>query len=1582
MTIRERARGGHGNVSSQEKKDISLVEQTFEYSNKLAVGIFKCPLVVGYEDDMAERERKERDRMSEMETVNQSGVGLHRSITVGVNEEQAYGLSFKARDASSRVESLVPHPITPCRHNIGGDEINEVDWYGADGSRRQPTPLERSSDSGKLINGMACRADEEMGRIAPYPDVLIEIGDVLMEISDEGEAGVNSIAAGVNVDGCMWDRGSDPPSALGASEELVKGGMVDAEDYHIGRVGREGEERERCEGEVRRGVSEKHGERRRGMTLSEIDMCESAMDNPTSKKKEVKMMLTVNAMVNGETLPAMHDTGAEVSVIELKWATKMGMKILPMESTLRILNPNGVPFVCQGVAKEKLLIGENWRSCTLMVVQDLDVPLLLGQDFLAEHEVTLNCGQGIVWYGNELIPTLPVRKQTRKLYRATNGVGLTLEQPLTLAPGQAATVRCVVMENTQRWCSGWTWVVNPMGIVQREVGMTIPEALVEYHGGGGVILAVVNFSTEERTLGCDTLIGSLKTIPREVIIRSVRTSEGSVEASVQRVDDDKAKHKEENLLKFKKTLEEKYMENECLTREQRDEFTLLLMKYESVLQAEQLGTVKSTVFDINVEGAKPIRQRDRRWSQVELAVMKKEIETLTKMGLIEPASGEWASRIVMVTKKDGSTRMCVDFRAVNQLCKMDAYPTPLVERTLDQLNGSHWYTSFDAEKGYYQVAMTERAKEISAFRCPFGYFHFTKMPFGMKNAGATFQRMMDMVLQGLTWQCCMVFVDDVVVYSKTWEDHLRDVGLVLQKFMEFGITLNLKKCLLARNQLPFLGHVVSQEGIKPDPAKVSKVKDFLRPTSVTGLRSFLGMTGQLRKFVKDYAAIARPLNQMLSEARSPVWKGGSVWTSEEEQSFEKLKEAVTEEAFLAHPDFEMPFVLWCDASDYGAGAVLTQEKGGVSRPVAYASAVFNKAQRNYSTTQREGLAVVWATTHYRSYIHGVPTIVVTDHSALTWILSVREPTSRLARWTMALMDYDLTFVHRPGKANVIADALSRLKSRELNPEDPETRSDLLEPIFVGRIRAKVNPKTVMHNDGVVEGDALDEWRKAQRTDPTWKHMVSFLETEIIPGDDACARWISVRSDEFVMLNNLLCKVKVVKERGVLTSKVQVVVPRVMMGRILSRFHEDMAEGGHMGSARLYAKLRERYWWPRMYQDTIDWVASCIPCQRIGKTTAQKSNIGGHVVGEQPLDCIAMDLLAMPESWAGNKYVMVVMDYATRYAIAVPVKDKTAKTVAEALIQQVLLVHGPARRLLSDNGTEFKNQVVAELCRMTNMGRVFTTPYNPQCDGMVERFNRTLLKMVGCYVDEGQKNWDVQLPWLIFAYNTSHSTSHGTTPFELMFGRKVNTTIDLEMEANSRGIRVGEAKLLINDHVHEMRKRAASIIAQNLQQGEITANKHRREPPVFNSGDVVWLHTPWKLDQGAKRKLAPKWRGPYVVVTRIPPVNLRIRPVGSSEKASTVHVDRVKPFRMRSLINGSVETVSENGEVEHEVNPKTKRQSDKYDVEKVGGHRFINGNMQFLLHWKGYNEPTWVQESDMQCHSLVERYFQSNPSLVA
>jgi hypothetical protein len=254
--------------------------------------------------------------------------------------------------------------------------------------------------------------------------------------------------------------------------------------------------------------------------------------------------------------------------------------------------------------------------------------------------------------------------------------------------------------------------------------------------------------------------------------------------------------------------------------------------------------------------------------------MKEQIDMLQKMGMIEESDSDWASRLVLVTKKDGSTRVCVDYREVNKLTKRDAYPAPQIEQTLDQLRRAKHFSSLDGEKGYYQVKMTNHAKEVTAFRSPFGLFQFTRMPFGVTNAPAVFQRLMDKVLRGLTWKCCMVYLDDVVIYSESWEEHLHHLDLVLQRIGDANITLNAKKCDIAQSSLKFLGHVVSEEGIKPDGDRATAIQGIETPTDVTGVRSFLGMTNQFRKFIRSYADMARPLNAVATEANRPQWKAG------------------------------------------------------------------------------------------------------------------------------------------------------------------------------------------------------------------------------------------------------------------------------------------------------------------------------------------------------------------------------------------------------------------------------------------------------------------------------------------------------------------------------------------------------------------------------------------------------------------------------------------------------------------------------------------------------------------------------------
>jgi len=977
----------------------------------------------------------------------------------------------------------------------------------------------------------------------------------------------------------------------------------------------------------------------------------------------------------------------------------------------------------------------------------------------------------------------------------------------------------------------------------------------------------------------------------------------------------------------------------------------MLYGFVDTLCSKKIGMVNDTVMDVDVQGAPPIQVRDRRWTPKELVTIKAEIDMMLGIHVIEPSTSDWANRLVMVPKKDGTIRTCVDFRGVNNLCKKDAYPSPNVQDTLERLKGAKWFSSFDAEKGYYQFDMTERAKDLTAFRSPLGLFRFTRMPFGLKNAGAVFNRTMNKALAGLLRKCCMVFVDDIVVYSETWEQHVKDVESVLKKMKE--------------------SHIVTKDGIKPDPAKIEAVRAFERPETKKQMRSFLGLTGYLRRFIRNYSAIAAPLVATTTDKGQYRWRKQRVWGDQEIKAFEELKNKLTEDDVLAYPDYEKPFLVVCDASNRGAGAMLAQvDDNNAERPIAYASCTFNKAQKNYSATEKEGLAVVWATAHFRPYIHGVPAVVVTDHSALTWIMTVKDPPQRLARWVMSLMDYDLTFIHRKGKDNIVADALSRLKRKGEVTDEPEEDKDVEGDVVVINAVALEGDVTQAALDETFNKE-IKEWRSCQEEEEQYGAMIKWLEDGIRPHDEDTWEWISMHEDRYVIQDGLLKYVEVVSRGKSCTVNTMVVVPRSKVFGLIAKCHESPLIGAHQGTKRLYPKIRERFWWPRMYTDIEEQVASCTICMSVGKATAKKSKIGGHGVGGNPFEYIAMDLLSLPVSYLGNKYAMVVMDYHSRYAMVAPLKTKEASEVAQTLLEKVIMVYGPPQKLLTDNGGEFKNKIMQQLCQSLKIKKKFTSPYNPQADGMVERFNRTLVRMLACYIEPNQRNWDLVLPMMVYAYNTTSCSAHGLSPFEIVFGRKANSSMDIDGVGDQES--TGGYDKDIKDYVN-------FLTAEGKQKQRSNADKKRREPPQYKPGDVIWISSHVKLEDGARRKLRRLWKGPCVVIKMAGDVNVRVKEIASNHPNFVVHVDGTKPFKLAGKtanVHWAVEKIQPDKEVVSDTDDEDLNQDmddQLWEVEAVTSHRFKEGRLQFKVKWAGWREETWEDEGKMDCYSMVEEYF--------
>lgn len=460
---------------------------------------------------------------------------------------------------------------------------------------------------------------------------------------------------------------------------------------------------------------------------------------------------------------------------------------------------------------------------------------------------------------------------------------------------------------------------------------------------------------------------------------------------------------------------------ESLDSNQKEEVRKLLAGNSDLFSwsRSELSTTNATTHRIKVHGD-PIRQRPYRLGKVEEDFVKKELDELLAMGFIEPSSGEWAAPIVVVPKKGEKLRLCIDYRKLNMITVKESYPIPRIEESLEALGGASVFSSLDLMSGYWQVPIQEEDRPKTGFVSKFGSYQWRVMPFGLCNAPATFQRLMDATLRKYTWQSCLVYIDDIIVFSRSFDDHLVDLNNIFNALRGANLKLNPEKCKFAEAEVLYLGHVVSKEGIKVDQNLTSAVRDFPRPQDVQQVRSFLGLANYYRKFIQNFAKVVEPITK-LTRKNVPF-----LWSRDQESAFTVIKEKLTSAPTLAMPNFkEGNFVVQTDASDVALGAVLSNQVGGEERPVSFKSRLLNKHERNYSVNEKECLAIMWALEEFRPYVLGRKFLLETDSSALVWLQRKDDPNRKFKRWIMDLQEYDFDIRHRKGELNGNADALSR-----------------------------------------------------------------------------------------------------------------------------------------------------------------------------------------------------------------------------------------------------------------------------------------------------------------------------------------------------------------------------------------------------------------------------------------------------------------------------------------------------------------------------------------------------------------------------
>ena len=433
------------------------------------------------------------------------------------------------------------------------------------------------------------------------------------------------------------------------------------------------------------------------------------------------------------------------------------------------------------------------------------------------------------------------------------------------------------------------------------------------------------------------------------------------------------------------------------------------------------GIIKHT---IDTGDNKPIRQRAYRTSPKEKEIIKTEVDKMLERGIIRRSNSPWASPVVLIKKKNGEIRFCIDYRRLNSITRKDSHPLPRIDDLLETFEGSQWFTTLDLASGYWQIQMEEKDKEKTAFITHEGLYEFNVMPFGLCNAPATFQRLMHMVYGNLIFTKAPVYIDDTNVHSKTFGQHLEDLEEVFKRLRDAKLKLRLEKCYLCFREIKFLGYIIGKDGMKVDQEKIEKVKNFPIPTNVTELRSFVGLASYYRRFIEGFSKIAKPLTDLFQKEKDYEWK------TKQEESFEKLKEKLTTTPILIFPDFKKEFILYTDASGYALGAVLSQKgEDEKEHVIAYASKSLTKPEQNYSTTELECYAVIWGIEKFHHYLAGRKFKVVTDHYALKW-LQTAALKGRRARWILRLQPYDFEVIYKEGRKHKNADTLSRMKDGE------------------------------------------------------------------------------------------------------------------------------------------------------------------------------------------------------------------------------------------------------------------------------------------------------------------------------------------------------------------------------------------------------------------------------------------------------------------------------------------------------------------------------------------------------------------------
>lgn len=818
---------------------------------------------------------------------------------------------------------------------------------------------------------------------------------------------------------------------------------------------------------------------------------------------------------------------------------------------------------------------------------------------------------------------------------------------------------------------------------------------------------------------------------------------------------------------------------------------------------EGLGKTHLLSHVIDVDQAKPIKQRFYPVSPKIEQELFQEIDRMLALGVIEESQSSWNNPVTMVSKSNGKKRFCLDARRLNDVTIKDAYGLPIIDGLLSRLKDTVYISAIDLKDAFWQIPLHPDSRDKTAFTVPGRpLYQFKVMPFGLCNAPQTMCKLMTKVIPHQLHDRIFVYLDDLLVISATFDEHMCLLEDVSSRLRQANLTINVEKSKFCLTYTRYLGYVVGGGRLQVDPGKVEAVDSFPIPKTARHVRRFLGMSGWYSRFIPNYASLATPLTDLLGKKKF-------LWSPDCQKAFEEIKLKLTSAPILVHPDFSRTFYIQCDASKSGIGSVLFQkDEKNFDHPIAYFSKKLNKSQRNYNVTELECYAAVASVKKFRPYIEGFDFIIITDHASLQWLMRQSDLTGRLARWSLKLQGFSFKIEYRKGKDNIVPDALSRTFSvDELTTSLSELSLDdvaFKNPSYLNLL------KTVQENVG--KTNLVDQNGKVYiRTASSQNQFRLFVPDDLIP--------------------NLL------------------------------EIHHNAPTAGHLGVEKTFERLSRLYYWPKMYKTVKNFVKNCSLCKTCkAPSYTTRPPMGSFHTPELPWQRIFVDFLGpYPRSKRGYCYVMVILDHFSKFVVFEPLRSITSETAIDTIEKRIFYVFGVPEDVVSDNGKQFTSNKFKSFLEKFGVKHILTPKYSPQSNSS-ERVNRVILSAIRSYLKTDQRDWDLHLNEIGCAIRTAIHSSTGLSPNHVLFGRNIvlnGKTYDLLRELQV----LGDSDVVVDTKMNFEKIR--DDVAVHLK---LASEKHshtynlRSKCRSFSVGQKVFVRN-FVLSDAAQRfsaKLAPKF----------------------------------------------------------------------------------------------------------------------------